>query len=82
MGRTLRRSRRPPLYRDLERLLAMVCEMTDRAYKRSRASDIFLEMLLHQRKILSICIKNNFKYNKLLVKERTNYELELWSKAA
>ena len=47
MGRTLRRSRRPPLYRDLERLLAMVCEMTDRAYKRSRALAIMNEDLLH-----------------------------------
>lgn len=33
-------------------------------------------------KFSTICIKNNFKYNRLLVKERTNYELELWSRAA
>ena len=29
-----------------------------------------------------VCVKNNFMYNKFLVKERTNYELELWHRAA
>ena len=80
MGSTLRRNKRPPLYRDLERILAMVCEMTDRAYKRSKSLTLMNGDLIHDiREAISYAaIALNTEDENLKAQCITTIKIKMW----
>lgn len=48
MGRSVRRTYRPPMYRMIEILLQRVCEFIDRSYKKSQSVHMLADGLLHK----------------------------------
>lgn len=47
MGRSIRKTQRPPVYRYSEMLLQRVCDFVDRSYKRSQSIHIMSTGLIH-----------------------------------